>query len=106
VSIRTCSKVGSINASVSVALWRVNVLAPRAVELDGFLIRDVCETDREERLRVAVDARAAAKVGLLVLLHLCKLSAKRDHDREGNEDAGAGEGERSIRISSKPGEST
>lgn len=64
------AKVGAVDRAVAGRLGRVQVLAPRAVELDGLLVGEVRQTEGEERLAVAQDARAAAKVALLVLLDL------------------------------------
>jgi hypothetical protein len=53
---------------VSRRFGRVDILATRAIEFDRFLVGDVCESDGYEGGRVAEYARAAAKVGFLVLV--------------------------------------
>lgn len=79
-------KVGAVDRAVAGRLWAVQVLAPRAVELDGLLVGEVRQAEREERLAVAQDARAPPKVALLVLLDLCESG-------EGELGAGEVEGE-------------
>ena len=64
------AKVGAVDGGVSGRLWVVRVLAARAVELDGFEVRDVGEAHREEGVGLAHDAGAFAKVALLVLFEL------------------------------------
>ena len=44
------AEVCSVDGPVSGGFWRVNVLAPTAVELDGLFVRDVCEADWKQRL--------------------------------------------------------
>lgn len=51
-------------------LWRVEVFAARAIEFDGFLVRQVREAEGEEGLAVAEDARTPPKVALFVLFNL------------------------------------
>lgn len=51
-------------------LGRVEVFAARAVEFDGFLVRQVGEAEGEEGLAVAEDARTPPKVTLFVLFNL------------------------------------
>ena len=53
-------------------LGGVEILAAAAVELDTLFERGINEADGEERLRVAKDSGAAAKVTALVLLDLGK----------------------------------
>jgi len=80
---------------MSIGFRRVDVLASRAVQLDCFLVRDIRETDGEERLGVAVHSRAASEVGFLVLLHLWERSEARVGNKEGikeGEDAEEGRG--------------
>ena len=55
---------------------RVNVFASTTIELDGFFVRDVGETDGEERLRLAENARTSAKVRSLVFLELLRGEGK------------------------------
>ena len=64
------AEVGAVNRRVARRLGRVDVLALCAVQLDALLMRQVREPDREQRVRAAKDARAAAKVALLVLFEL------------------------------------
>lgn len=64
------AEVGAVNGAVPVRLGRVDVLAPRAVQFDGLLVGDVRQSDREQVLSIAVDARAAPEVALPVLVEL------------------------------------
>ena len=64
------AKVRAVDRAVSRRLGRVEVLAPRAVELDGFLVREVRQAEGDEGLAVAQDPRAASEVALLVLFNL------------------------------------
>ena len=54
----------------------INVFASTTIELDGFFVRDIGETDGEERLRLAENARTSAKVRSLVFLELLRGEGK------------------------------
>ena len=64
------AEVGAVDRGVPVRLGRVDVLAPRAVQLDSLLVGDVCQADGEQVLSIAVDARTAPEVALPVLVEL------------------------------------
>lgn len=64
------TKVGAVDRSVPRGFGRVEVFAARAVEFDGFLVRQVREAEGEEGLAVAEDARTPPKVALFVLFNL------------------------------------
>ena len=65
-----CSEVCTIDRTVSIRFRAVDVFASWTVEFHCFLIGDVGETDREESLRVAVDAGAAAEICFTVFFEL------------------------------------
>lgn len=48
----------------------VQVFAPGTVEFDGFLVRNVGETEGEEGLTVTEDSRASSEISFLVLVDL------------------------------------
>ena len=50
----------------------VDVFTAAAVELDRFLVWDVCKSDREKRLRLAEHARTSAEVSPFVFFELTK----------------------------------
>ena len=54
----------------------INVFASTTVELDECFVGDVTETDGEERLRLAENARTSAKVRTLVFLELLRGEGK------------------------------
>ena len=64
------SEVCPIYGTVARGFGRVNIFASAAVELDGFLVCDVGQADREERLGLAKNTRTAPEVDFLVLLEL------------------------------------
>lgn len=64
------AKVSAVNGAVPAGLGRIDVFAARAIELDGFLVRDVGETDGKKELSVAEDSGTFAKVAFLVFLAL------------------------------------
>lgn len=66
------AKVGAVNAGVARRLGVVDVFAARAEELDGLGVGHVSEAHGQQRLRVAVDAGAFAKLALFVLVELQK----------------------------------
>ena len=70
------SKVSTIDRAVPRGFGRVNVFASTTIELDGFFVRDVGETDGEERLRLAENARTSPKVRSLVFLELLRGEGK------------------------------
>ena len=78
---------------MSIRFRRVDILALRTVELDGFLVRDIGEADGEERLSVAVDSWTAAEICFAVFVHLGSASG-RDRGPVCAERAGARGGER------------
>ena len=61
---------------MSIRFRRVDILALRTVELDGFLVRDIGEADGEERLGVAVDSGTAAEICFAVFVHLGSASGR------------------------------
>jgi hypothetical protein len=65
-----CAEVGAVDRAVTWGLGWVNVLAAAAVELDGFLVRDVRQADGEERLALAEHPWTSTKIGFLVLVEL------------------------------------
>lgn len=65
-------EVGAVDGRVPRRLRVVHVLAPRAVQLHGLLVRRVRRAHREERVRAAEHPRALAEVGFLVLVELWK----------------------------------
>lgn len=85
----TRAEVRSVDGPVSVRFGGVDVLAARAVKLDGLLVGDVRETHGEEGLRIAVDAGASSKVGLLILLHLAKTVDCQRYVARGNQSRSA-----------------
>jgi hypothetical protein len=64
------AEVCAVDGGMAARLGIVEVLAPGAPELDRLLVRDVGQADGQEGMRVAVDARAFSKVGLLIFLEL------------------------------------
>ena len=66
------AKVRAVDGAMAGGLGGVEILAAAAVELDTLFERGINEADGEERLRVAKDSGAAAKVTALVLLDLGK----------------------------------
>ena len=64
------AEVGAVDRAVARGLGRVDVLAAAAVELDGFLVRDVRQADGEEWLALTEHARASTEIGLFVLVQL------------------------------------
>lgn len=71
------AKVGPVNSGVPRRLWVVNVLAPRAVQLDRLLVGHVRLAHGEQRVRVTKDARAFAKIGFLILVELFTRKGKK-----------------------------
>lgn len=71
VSERT-TKVGPVDGAVTGGFGGVEILAAGAVKFDGFLVRNVRETEGEEGLAVAEYSRTATKVSLLVFFDLGK----------------------------------
>lgn len=66
-----CSaEIGAVDGPVSCGLWRIEIFASAAIELDRFLVGDVGETYRQERLLGAENARTATKIGSFVFLQL------------------------------------
>lgn len=68
--VKGSAEVGTVDGGVARGLWVVHVLASCAVELYGFEVRVVGLTHWEERVALACDTRAFAKVSLLVLFEL------------------------------------
>lgn len=64
------SEIGTVNRAVSGGLGRIKIFAPAAVKLDRLLIRYICQPNGQERLRLTVDAGAAAELPTLVLFEL------------------------------------
>lgn len=64
------AKVRAVDGSVPRRLWVVDILAARAVQLHGLLVRYIGLAHREERVRVAEDAGAFPEVCFLVLVEL------------------------------------
>ena len=55
---------------MSAALRIVEVLTLSAVELDALNVREIGKAGREEGVRIAIDARAFAKIEAFVFLQL------------------------------------
>lgn len=70
-----CAKVGAVDGAVAVGFGGVDVFTSGTVEFDGFDVGCVAETDGEEGLLVAVDARAAAEIGTAVFFELERWSS-------------------------------
>ena len=61
----------------------INVFASTTVELDGFFVRDVGETDGEARLGLTENTRTSTKVCSLVFLELLRGKGKNSITRLG-----------------------
>ena len=70
-------EISTVYASVTVRFGRVNVFTFRTVKFYCFLVGNVRKADREERLGMAVDTRAASEICFSVLVHLKSGSARR-----------------------------
>jgi hypothetical protein len=64
------SEVGAIYRAVARGFGRVDIFAPSAIELDGFLVRNVGQADGEKWLRLTKDTRTAPEIDFLVFLEL------------------------------------
>lgn len=62
-----CAKVGPVNGALELRAGEVQLLALWAVDLDGGVAWDVRGPHWQAELAVAVHARAAAKIAVLVL---------------------------------------
>jgi hypothetical protein len=69
--VRECrAEVSTVYGAMPRGFGRVEVFAAPAVEFDRLLVGDVGESDRQERLEGAENARATAKIGSFVLFEL------------------------------------
>lgn len=83
------AEVSAVDGGVARRLGVVDILASRAVQLDGLGVGHVREPHRQQGVRRTHDARALAEVGLLILLELLIEGRK---ELVTNEDAVWGEG--------------
>lgn len=64
------SEVGSVDGAVTRGFGGVEVFAATAVELDGFFVGDIGQSDGQEGLGGAEDPRAASEIGAFVFIEL------------------------------------
>lgn len=76
--VEGAAKVGAVDGGMATGFGVVDVLAFGAEQLDALLARVVARPERQQRVAVAQDARAPAKVGPLELVDHLGQPARRD----------------------------